>query len=480
MSGLVSRPRAGTGMLARGRLSDLTWPLLVGAPGALLLAWLVTVSIQAACACVLVLLVVALHGYDRRAGVAAMLMLWLLAPGIRRVLGLLTGYVETDPLSLAPFAATAAIAGLELVRMRGPTRIGRILLLAGIGFLIGLPFGLVAGPQAAVYTFCAYVAGLSAALLGFNERPGALAQSTLRAVLLYAVPVLAAYAVLQRILPLSPWDQAWVDAADFNSLGAPTEGEVRVFASLNSPGAFASLLALSLLSFLTVKPRHPSLALAGAGVVTIALSLTYVRSAWVALMVAAVAHVVASRGRSARLVFGSGALVALVSLALAPVLPAAQDVVDRFDTIGNLGNDRSVTERSGTFSQTFPDAATAPLGYGLGTAGEQSKLTSDPGLRTPDNGYLALMYQVGPIGFALVIAALVLIGRAAWEGARSRAPGQELRLLLFAMFVYTIVQLGSGDQFYGIAAVVFWFAGGQVLAYRYRRGHSGPRAAPAQ
>lgn len=480
MTGLVSRPRGFTGRLARGRLSDLAWPVLVGGPGALIVAWLVTVSVQAACACVLVLLVVALHSYDRRLGVGAMLMLWLLAPGIRRALGLLTGYVENDPLSLAPFVATAAIAGLELVRMRVPTSFSRILILAGIGFLVGLPLGLVAGPQAAVYAFCAYLAGLSAALLGFNERPGALSASTLRGILLYVVPVLAAYAVLQRILPLSPWDQAWVDAADFNSLGAPAEGEVRVFASLNSPGAFASLLALSLLCFLTVKPRHPSLALAGAGLVTVALSLTYVRSAWVALMIAAVAHVVASRGQSARLVFGTAAIVALVSLALAPVLPAAQDVVDRFDSIGNLGNDRSVTERSGTLSQTLPEAATAPLGHGLGTAGEQSKLATDPGLRTPDNGYLALMYQVGPIGFALVIAALVLIGLAAWAGARSRAPGQELRLLLFAMFVYTVVQLASGDQFYGVAAIVFWFAGGQVLAYRYRRAGAEPRAAPAQ
>ena len=182
------------------------------------------------------------------------------------------------------------------------------------------------------------------------------AHSTVRNVLLFGLPPLAAYAILQRVVPLSGWDQAWLDAVDFNSIGAPAEGEVRVFATLNSPGAFAPLLALSLLCYLTIRPRYPALALVGAGLVSVALALTYVRSAWIALMVAALAHVIASRGQSARRVFGAAAVVAAATLALAPVLPAAADVVDRFDTIGNLGDDRSATERSATVSETAPEA----------------------------------------------------------------------------------------------------------------------------
>ena len=467
MAGLTARRRGPARRLGSGRLADLGWPLLLGAPGILLLGWLLTVNIQAGAAFVLVLLVVALHQYDRRWGIAAMLGLWFLAPGIRRLLGLLTGFVENDPLSLAPFAATAAIVGAELVRVHVPSRVRRIVLLAAAGFAIGLPAGLVAGPEAAVFTFCAYMAALSASLLGFNERGVSAGDSTLRNVLLFGIPPIAVYAILQRVLPLPDWDQAWIDATDFNSIGAPAEGEVRVFATLNSPGAFAPLLALSLLCYLTVRPRHPSIAVAGAGLLSVALALTYVRSAWIALMVAALAHIVASRGQSARLLLGSAAAVAVVTVALAPVLPAAQDVVDRFDTIGSLGDDRSANERSATVSDTLPEALGAPLGHGLGSAGEQSKLSGDPGLRTPDNGYLALLYQIGPIGFLLVMAAIGLMLRAAWRGARDRGPGQDLRLLLFAMFVYTIVQLGSGDQLFGVSAVIFWFIGGQVLAYEY-------------
>ena len=47
----------------------------------------------------------------------------------------------------------------------------------------------------------------------------------------------------------------------------------------------------------------------------------------------------------------------------------------------------------------------------------------------------------------------------------ARAPGQELRVLLFAMLVLLLVQLAAGDEFYGSHGVVFWFIGGQVLAY---------------
>jgi O-antigen ligase len=468
------------GLIARGRLAgrafptasgrDMLWPVAVGAPAALVLALLLTLSLQAALAFVLVLLVVGLHQYDRRWGIFALFALWFIAPGIRRVLGIFTGFVENDPLSLAPFMATSALAALELVQVQVPTRIRRILLVAGAGFAIGVPVGLAIGPRAAVYACGAYLAGLSAAVLGFNERGNALRDSTLRAVLLYAMPVIAAYAIIQRVLPLPEWDQAWLDATDFNSIGAPGEGgEVRVFASLNSPGALAPLLAMSLLCYLTIRPRHPSVALAGAALLVVAIELTFVRGAWISLIVAAIAHVIASRGQSARLVFGVAAVVVALTLALSPVSQTARDVVNRFNTIGNLSVDRSANDRQATLTGTLPQAVSAPAGHGLGSAGEPSKLSGNSELRAPDNGYLALVYQVGPIGFLLVIGAAALMFRAAWIGARDPAPGQELRVLLFALFVYTVVQLFAGDEFYGVHAVVFWFIGGQVLAHEFRR-----------
>ena len=70
-----------------------------------------------------------------------MFALWFLAPGLRRILGMLTGYVENDPLSVAPFVAVAAIAALELVQVHMPSRIRLIMLIAAAGFAIGIRSG---------------------------------------------------------------------------------------------------------------------------------------------------------------------------------------------------------------------------------------------------------------------------------------------------------------------------------------------------
>jgi hypothetical protein len=78
------------------------------------------------------------------------------------------------------------------------------------------------------------------------------------------------------------------------------------------------------------------------------------------------------------------------------------------------------------------------------------------------------MYQVGPLGFLLVIAALGAILVSAWNGARARAPGQEWRLALFAMFVYLLLLLPSGDAFYGSSGIILWFIAGAVLAFEFR------------
>ena len=64
---------------------------------------------------------IALHQYNRQWGIIALFAFWFIAPGLRRVLGLMTGYLESDPLSLAPFLATGAIAGLELLRPCRPS-----------------------------------------------------------------------------------------------------------------------------------------------------------------------------------------------------------------------------------------------------------------------------------------------------------------------------------------------------------------------
>jgi hypothetical protein len=385
---------------------------------------------------------------------------------------LATGYAGSDPLSLAPFLATGLVAGIEAFRTRLPLQIRRTLVLAAAGFTVGLPLGIF-HPRSGLYAFVAYLAGVAAAVLGFNEKP-TLQQSTLRRILIYGVPLIALYAVvMQRFMPVPHWEQAWLDAIDFNSIGADSQGHLRLFGTLNSPGTLAPLLGLAILAYITFHPhttRTRNLALASVVVLAVALDLTFVRSAWLALAVGAVAHVIASRGRSATIVFGVAAFVVAATLALAPVNPTARDVLTRATTFGSLSSDTSVTDRKATLSSTLPRALPAPIGHGLGTAGQPSQLnTAQSDLAVPDDGYLALLYQIGPIGWLLVMSAIAVMVRAAWRVARAPGPGQEMGALVFAMLVFMLVILTSGDAFYGLGGLALWFIGGQALALDLQR-----------
>jgi O-antigen ligase len=458
------------------RAAEVWWVLIFGGCFAALLTLLLTVSAQAGWAFVLVVMVIALHQYDRRWGIAAMFLLWFLGPMLRRVFLLITGPVDTDPLSLAPFVATVAIAGLEFARTQVTWTVRRVMVLAAAGFAIGLPLGLAHSPEAALYASFAYLAGVSGAILGYNEGPR-LRDSNLRLILLAFVVPIGAYAIAQRALPLPIWDRQWLETFEFISIGG-VDGPIRVYGSLNGPGTLAPLLGLALLACLTVR-RHPRLVLVSAAVLTVALSLTFVRSAWVALIGAAIAHVVASRGASARHVVTAGAVIVAVTLALAPFSNTAADVVSRFSTIGQPNSDSSAVARQQSFNQLFPQAVSAPLGHGLGTAGEATRLHGESDLRAVDNGYLSLLYQVGPVGFILVAIALGYVTKSAWNGARTRGPEWELRLLLFAMLVYLLLMLTSGDVFYGPSGVILWLIGGQVLGYEARRAAFARRASMA-
>jgi putative inorganic carbon (hco3(-)) transporter len=466
VAGLIWRLRIGWRPVAAGSRADLWWAAVVGGAGALVVGAALQVSIQAAFAFVLVMGIVALYEHDRALGVAAMFSFWLIAPFLRRVVALLTGPVDNDPLSLAPYVAVGAIAALEFARVHVPRSIRTVVILAAAGFAIGLPLGFTAGPGSAAFAFGAYVAGVTAAVLAFREGPLA-RDSTLRRVLLYAMPVIAVYAICQRYLPRTPWDDQWLQTVDFLSIGSGSNDKLRVFGTVNSPGTLGGLLGLALLCYLTVT-RHRMWAIGGAAIIVIALSLTSVRSSWYALIAAGLAHVVASRGQSARLILGSVGVVVAAAIALSPVNSAAKETVHRFETIAHLSSDRSATDRKTTFRTLFPKAVRAPLGHGLGSAGESTKLNGQSDLRAPDNGYLSLMYQVGPVGFTLVMIALGIVFLAAWNGARERAPGQDMRLLLFAMLVYILMLTTSGDAFYGVTGAILWFIGGQVLANSWR------------
>jgi putative inorganic carbon (HCO3(-)) transporter len=436
---------------------DAGWWLLVLA-AALATARLTLVEPQWGCTLALVVLTLGVYARSRRAGLILIWLTWLLAPGIRRVFGLVSGGGNADPLSLAPFLLTATVALLELHAARLSRGAGRWLLVALAAYAIGLPAGL-SSPQAALFAALAYGTGILSFAIGYREplrRP-----PELERILLIAAPLLALYGLVQYVA-LPSWDQAWLSTVDFVTAGAPESGRVRVFASLNSPGTFAMVLALAALCYLTVR-RMTLTALAGLTCVLVGLGLTYVRGAWGALVLAAVAMTLASRGRTGpRLALI--AVLAVGSLAVAAAQGSTGSaIVARFNTFGTLGQDESTQTRLSTPLSVVPQAAGRPLGAGLGSAGEPSRLSSAGGFRYTDNAYLSLLYQVGPLGFLLVAGAIGAGMRRAWRGVKRSPRGADL--LVFGLLFFILVAAWSGDLLYGVTGIAFWY----LLGVAWRR-----------
>ena len=431
-------------------------------------------SAQAAVALALLILLLAVHSQSRSAGMVLLWSYWLLTPALRRMLDLVVEAPAADPLSLLPFVGTGLLALFEMRRARLSPAASRTLGLAAFGFLLGVPAGLVADPIAFGFGSAAYGAGLSALVLGWvdaQERGGEL--SLRRTLAVAAVPI-AAYGIAQYFLPLASWDANWVEAGELGSLSAPQEGRIRVFSTLNSPGTLAAVLALAIVFALPVRGR-PIFRAAALAVLTLGLALTFVRAIWLSLVVALLVYVAAARDRAA------GKLVTVVALLLAVVLvvggshPTTRAFTERVTTLGDLEEDVSAQDRLQFTRELLPTSLQQPLGAGIGQAGLALRLeeSSDAGtLTNTDNGYLALLYQLGPPGALLVLIAMGSSALAAVRSVRRAEGDRGPRCAVLAALMMLLVAQASSDALFGITGAVFWYLAGAAFA--------GTAAAPPQ
>jgi len=404
-------------------------------------------------------------------GLLSLWALWLIAPELRRVFGLFGSYVSIDPLSAAPFVATAAIAGIQVARSRLDAETKRVLGLALLGLAFGIPVG-ASNPAAMMYALIAYGGGVLAYVIGRNEQAESFEALSLRKILVVAAPLLAAYGISQYFFPLTHWDHRWLDSVDFTSIGAPETGKIRVFSTLNAPGTLAPILALALLCYLAIN-RVRIVVLISTVLALVAFALTYARGTWVAFAVAAVVLMILAPTRSGRAIFALCGVLVLATMAAGSSTPTTAAFSHRLETFGSLGSDTSANARTSLPLQLVPQAITRPLGAGLGSAGEATKLGTGGPLTNPDNGYLSMLYQLGPAGALLFFAAAftplaAITRRVLVHGARDRQS-----VVLFSMCVFTVVLLIGGDLFYGVTGVILWYILGRTMAVsRGRRQHA--------
>ena len=431
---------------------DLWWPAALGL--CVITGYLTLHSLHLTAAVVTSVIVLGLYVRSRRAGVMALWVAWLVLPAVRRMFDLAEPFSNADPLSAVPFVLTAVIAVAELARADLSRRAKLIVSLAVAGFAFGFPAGVLASPKAAVFGLLAYVSGALAFGIGYREaRDRTL---TLPLVLTLAAVPISVYGILQSLAPLTRWDAVWLNTVgpNFNSIGSKGGGDLRIFSVLNSPGTLAVVLALTVVSLLTARRFGPARAVA-LMVTLAALALTLVRGSWAALGVALVVVWIIAPARIGRRILLVGVLGVIAFPLFIAGNPNAHRVTKRATTFSNLGTDTSAQARINTPKQLVPVLVHNPLGQGLGTAGEASRVGTKSQLRNTDNALLSLLYQSGPVGFAMVMAAYVLGLISVARNLRRRRSLSDV-LVLGCMGVLT-VQLVTADVFYGVTGPIIWY-----------------------
>jgi hypothetical protein len=410
----------------------------------------------------------------RRRGPAAYLeftlWLWLTTPLVRRIIDDESRYHEASTVMLAPPLCALAVLPVVLqARGRAYRDVHALFWVAAAVVAYGALVGaLRIGPLPAAGAAVNLLAPLT---LGAFVLTCSLDRVHLRAVLqrvaLGGCAFLAVYGITQYLV-LPPWDVAWIRDSGVGSVGRPLPLEVRVFGPLNTAGPFGQVIAVLLVLVLGSRRTRTAVKALVVGAALVALGLSLVRAAWLALLLVLVLLVVARRLPLTRVLAAAAALAAVLAVAGGPVTDAITDRAS--DTAAAGAQDNSLSSRLAFQSRIAPQALRDVVGQGLGSAGIASRLADEDQsvFVSFDSGVFETLYTLGSLpGLALLGAAVTAAVRSwrralrqSWEEAFLTAP----LLGLIAALVFT-------NTFAGVYGVVLW-----VLAGYAGRADTGPTA----
>lgn len=382
-----------------------------------------------------------------------------LAPLARRLVDYGLGAYTPTSLVIASPLLVGSVAGGVLVAdlVRGRVGLGSPFVLPLAGLTFAFAVGLIRnGTVAASYDLLTWGTPIALGYLVASDptRFPAYWRAT-RRVLTTGGVALGAYGVVQFIL-LPPWDAFWMTESGLVTIGRPEPFEVRVFATLNSPGPYGVAMMVSALIGLAGRTG------VAAGPALVGLLLSLVRGAWGACVVGvAWAAGQAGPGKRARplMVLAVAALTAFPALSYRPI---ADQVQERAETLVMLDEDGSAQTRTMLYLSYGPDRVlTSPLGEGLGALGAVSQLSAE-GPSGLDSGLLGVPLVLGLPGMLLYMSGVVaLLGRSVLR----RQPTQALQTTS-AIAVALVAMLVFGNQLIGVGGWFLWTAIGLTLGGR--------------
>ncbi|MEK4344195.1 O-antigen ligase family protein [Paenibacillus sp. FSL P4-0184] len=402
--------------------------------------------------------------------VAYTLLIWAVAPELRRIADWSEGvYHSVSLLSLAPLLTGVTLIIPLLKEIHNIQKAStRIMLMFAVALGYGALIGLAKNGMGSVYDLANYIVPLL--LLPYFAVTKFKPKDIDRLLTAFAnIAVLVAIYGIVQYLTVPPWDVFWMKHADMMSIGNPYPLEIRVFSTLNSPGPAATFLAFALVPMILEKKWRGTFRWIGVLLVVICLLTTLVRAAWLILLVMLLMYIGTSPSKGKwktliQLVFVAAALFWVV-----PKLPGAEGLVARVETLSSVQEDHSYNERLSLWQNMLPMVAANPVGQGIGSVGQGTKLGNDGELGEygiMDNGVIALLLTFGILGAVFFFGALGAVVKQIFARVISRDQLQPYARLALATWTGAIVSLVSDNGFPGLKGYLIWMLIGLGLSAR--------------
>lgn len=334
---------------------------------------------------------------------------------------------SSDLAAIVPFVVALPLAVRGL---RSPKPVSVSLLVAWVTLSAGLA---LTQPLVGIAGWLNVAVPLLAAF-GISREPDGLRTFARATVICGALA--ATYGIVQYFVPFS-WDEAWLVATNFESVGSFDDPDFRPFATLPAPATAATVSAVVILLLAGQREltgfSAPVRVWALSSSVILML-LAQVRSVWVVLGAALLVRLLAAHDRPLRQIAGPVAVVVLVVL----FSPQREVIIGRAQTFTDLTSDSSYKSRIGLVSGA--GRLLDPIGSGLGTLSAGSRAASDNSI---DNGYLVVLGETGLVGLGLLLWTLAFTAR------RARRPD-------YPFLTSLVVLNAAGFALGGFGGMLLW------------------------
>ena len=387
--------------------------------------------------------------------------------GIRRVVDYYSGHFDPySPISLTPLivGGLAALVVLQYMQSNnrglGPTT-RKVLQWYLIACGLALAVGLYRNRLGAIYELGSYLAPVG--MIGF----GAMYGRSPRIMWRWGVSaVLTGFGVaaygLYQFYTIPPWDAFWVKAVGFvGYLGILEPTKMTLFSTMNERGPAGVFLAATLILILLRRSLLGPIQYVLGIVVAVALLFTYVRSSLIQVVLTCVAIPVVTKGKGLVGLALIAVVLALFGESLLGFLPNGDQVSNRINSLRNVQDDTSFKARIWLLQAAARQAATNPMGLGLGSQGQAGRVTNTRAAGIIDStGYMQILTTFGVIGTVLIVAVL----RQLWLSSSyvwKRNPTDPDTVLFRAWFVSGMVVLFTGNWLADVS--YFWLLAGYVV-----------------